>query len=113
MGDPLVVQAVRDRITNRAFQAGMEFDPQDLVEHHGAGATYVFLRRVRYAEYDEFGVFMKWRHEDLVWSEYKMPEVEKTGPHTFKVTKFQPRVVFRCPWLAAKVTDAGEVVWDA
>ena len=107
-----LVQGVRERIAKRALQAGMEFDPDDLIDHYEDGTTYVFLRRVRHAEYDELGVFITWTYQDLVWAEYRLPQAEKTGDQTFRVTKFQPRVVFRCPWLAARVTDKNEVKWN-
>ena len=113
MADPVLVQGAREIIARRAWWAGMDYDPSDLVDHYEAGAHYVFLRRIRHPEYDEEGQFLRWRYEDLAWAEHRLPEAKAVSERIFKVTKFLPRVVFRCPWLAAKVTDDGEVIFDA
>ena len=109
MADLALVEGAREVIANRAWMAGMDYDPIDLVEHYEAGATYLFLRRIRHPVLDEDDQFIGWRYEDLVWAEYRQPEVGKVGPAQFQVTHCVPRVVFRCPWLAAKVTDGGEI----
>ena len=109
MADPALVEGVRGVIANRAWMAGMDYAPEDLIDHYEAGTTYVFLRRIRRPEYDDDDQFVGWIYEQLVWAEYRQPEVGRVGPAQFQVTQYVPRVVFRCPWLAAKVTDGGEI----
>ena len=108
MPDRGLIENVREILATRALAAGMEYDPADMVETYHAGTTYLFLRCIRHPEYDDEGQFVRWRYEELVQAIFR--EVRKAGPTQLQVTSFgEVRVLARCPWLMAKVTDDGEV----
>lgn len=112
MPDRALIEGAREILATRAWYAGMDYDSVDLVETYDLATrtTYLFLRRIRYPVYDEEGQFDRWRYEDLVHAIFRQPEVRKVGPAEFRLTSFEPQVMVRCPWLAAKITDDGEVI---